>query len=86
MKLKDLLNMKAPEGYKYMVIVPNYWGKGDTIGEACSNVRKAGGDTDGSFSLALVDPSAKIDGLGGVARNSNGKVSVQIGIFKAPKR
>lgn len=76
-------SMKAPDGYVYLVIVPNHWGKGKTLKEAFANVRKSGGDTDGNFQIFLTDPKAYVDEMGNsIERPKDGKASVMIGLRK----
>lgn len=79
--------MKASEGYVYLVIVPNHWGKGATLREAFANVKKAGGETDGDFQIFLADPQAHVDEMGRtIERPADGKKAIQIGLHKTTKQ
>ena len=82
-----LASMKAPEGFKYLVIIPNHWGKGETINEAFANAAKSAGLGSvlpgTSFQLYLADPKAKLNEMGNsIERPTDGKSAVLIGTFK----
>lgn len=85
MKVKTLQasNMKAPEGYQFMMIVPNYWGKGNTVQECIEKVHEAGGNCKGDFKLLLVDPEATLDGMGGICRPVKGKASIDVMTYRS---
>ncbi len=75
----------APDGYVFVVLVANYWGKGHTILEAARACEKAGGKTDGSFTVLLADPKAYVNEMGGVTRPAKSKDTIEVGTFKLPK-
>lgn len=74
-------NMKAPAGYVYLIVIAHYWGKGASIADAMTALRKAGGDASGDCRAAiyLADPDARLDDFGqSIERPSKGKESVLI--------
>lgn len=81
----EVLNsMKAPEGYQFMAIVPNYYGKGATPREALSQARKAGARTPfDAVELYLVDPKAYVNEMGNtIERPAKGKPAIHVASWK----
>jgi hypothetical protein len=50
---------KTKSFYRLLYVVPNYFGKGDTIKEARDNCRKAGGSLKGPFRLFIMPDGAE---------------------------
>jgi hypothetical protein len=63
---KMKLDMKPTrEGDVLLLMVPNYWGRGATVGEAKKNLRLAGGGMYKYFRLLSVHPSTEVDVVDG---------------------
>ena len=87
MNARPLASMAAPEGYVYLVIVPNHWGKGATVNEAFSAAAKSAGigsiPAGTAFQLYLTDPKARLNEMGNtIERPAKGKAAIEVGSFK----
>lgn len=85
-----LLDMQAPDGYLFLVTVPNYWGKGVTIRDAYDKAKKAGyydREGDDSIMVQLVDFTAWLDETGmNIIKANGGKPTIEVGVFHADRR
>lgn len=71
---------------KILVLVPNYWGKGETAAEAWRNVRRAGGpskrDSKGRYVIYRVHPDTVCEEIHGNLQYPKGApkpVAIEIG-------
>src|SRR6478672_11459142 len=55
--------MSRTEHVEYLIIVPNYWGVGDTIDEAVEQLLAAGGYIGGGFILYRFKPETIFQGV-----------------------
>lgn len=57
-----------PKGRKYLVMIANYWGKGDTLAQAIEQVENAGGRLRANTRCKVfdVEPKAFIDEMGAI--------------------
>lgn len=74
MKTPTLLDMKAPNGAVFLVIVPHYWGKGNTPREAFAKCVQAGASDLGQFMLYTTASDATVDEMGQSIIHKDGTV------------
>lgn len=75
--------MKAPEGGEFLVLTPNYWGRGKTKVEAKRNARKAGAASGAPYLLFHVKGTYEVSELDGAITHEKGKLKK---LFEKPKK
>ena len=77
-----LHNMKAPKGYVFLALVPNYYGKGASQAEAFANAEKAGGRGPVKAAvLYIADPKVYLSEMGDLRWPVKGKEAIKVGHY-----
>lgn len=71
------------ENEVYMVLVPHFWGKGDTIDEALDRLYKAGGRVTSGAHVFVVHKDSTVDDMGYIEYPKGAASPINLARFSA---
>lgn len=76
--MRNLPKVTARPGDDYLIIVPNYWGKGKTLDEARRQVLVNRPSDTKQWIIYSVDPGSYLDDMGGLNRPAGAEPALEL--------